>query len=158
MAATKGKPEEHAKFMQLLVKYIEHVAASGVGYAVALCANLKRAGRGPLVLEKKTTGHRRHVRMTFVREDTFKALYENTVDAKRFGNLSTDKHNGADTKGYWCKGDFNTDLPAHDLHEFYEDEALEMLDQIGSNDVQLTKNQSLQIFQAEDTHFQDRAF
>ena len=94
-------------------------------------------------------------RFTFVHEEIFKNLYDNAINAKRFGNLSIDNNEGVETNGHWCKGDFNTDLPGHDLHELYDDQSIEILDEKGDGDVQLTKNSALQIYQLEEARLKD---
>ena len=155
----RGKPEEHNKFLRQLARYIAVVNDDAGGYIAALEKNVGKVGRGPLLQEKRRLGHIRVLKMTFVHEDKFEALYKGTVDAKRFGALATDKlPNGIELKGYWCKGDFNTHLDGHDLHQFEDEQGLEMQEDKNDKDIQLAKNQALTMFAAEEKVRKDICF
>ena len=142
LSAVRGKPEDHASFLKQRKRYIEHVAAQNCSYIEGLSKVTHGRGRCQVVTETKTAGHRKIVRMTFVAEDVFNEVYKDGPHEKRFGQLSSEKTNaGLEKKGYWCRGDFNSDLEGHELHEYYEDEAVQVVETKDSGEAVLSKDQ-----------------
>ena len=115
--------------MRQLARYIAAIDEDEDGYVASLEKNMKKLGRGQICQETRKHAHVRILKMTFVHDDKFDSLYKGTIDAKRFGNLTSDKNGGIETKGYWCRGDFNTHLDGHDLHHFEDEQAVQMLEE-----------------------------
>ena len=80
-------------------------------------------------------------------EEVFEGLYKGTPNAVLFGPLTRDPPETG-TKGYFCKGDFNTHLPGHDLTESYISDSIALVEQRNDPNMQLGKDEGFKMYVA----------
>ena len=147
LESVKGKPEEHKKFKKKVDALIKLIQADPDGYLVALHKHQVKSNRGPLVVEKKKDVHKRIQKYTFGHEAMYDQLYKGTAHAARFGPLKRDdEEDPGAPKGYWCRGDFNTHLQGHDLHQYEISDELSLEKVTNDPTMQLCKDQDYKVF------------